>query len=629
MSPSRSRPLRSALAAAAILSLAARVTPSHATNVTTYHYDNLRTGWDQSETALTPATVASAAFGLLHQVTVDEQVDAQPLFLGAQPGNTHNVVFIATENNSVYAIDSDTGTVLVHRNLGTPVPIAALPGGCTNNSNHIGINSTPVIDLATQTLYLITDTYENSTPTFRIHALNLSTLADKIPSVIVSASAKLADGSTYTFSAANDRQRPGLIETSGNIYAGFGSFCDSNSNISRGWVLGWQTGTLSPLPANQLINEIPTSQSSVFLSSIWMSGYGIASDDQGSLFFVTGNSASGTYDSQTNLSESVVRLSADLTTTQGFFTPANHSLLDDGDTDFGAGGVLLLPDQAGGYPHLAVAAGKGDSMYLLNRDNLGGLGAHSPTIRSYPNGGCWCGESYFNGSDGAARVVASTGQNVAVWKVTTQPAPKLVQESSGPTLASGQDPGFFTTISSNGTTANTAVIWAVPHPANNDSQHAITLAAFDPSSGAQKIFSAPAGSWPFASNSNANLVPVVANGHVFVASYKQLSIFGLASPAAHVAFAAAPAPAPVVYTGTKHQLTGTVVSVSADTLTLRSRTGTLVTVNMAPARSTSDVTELAPGHAALIRGDYDATGTLVAQFVMHAKDAPELWMQDR
>jgi hypothetical protein len=629
MTPSRNR-LPVALAAAALL-LVFRPIAGHATNVTTYHYDNLRTGWDQTETILTPANVASSAFGLLRQVTLDEQVDAQPLFLAANAaaGDTHNIVYVATENNSIYGIDSDTGRVLLHRNLGTPVPMSALPGGCSNNSNHIGINSTPVIDLKSQTLYLISDTYENSTSVFRIHALDLKTLADKVPSVVISATAKLADGSTYAFSAGNERQRPGLIETSGAIYAGFGSFCDVNANRSRGWVLGWQAGSLAPLAANQLINEVPTSQSSFFLSSIWMSGYGIASDDEGSLFFVTGNSDASTYNTQTNLAESVVRLSADLTTTQSFFTPGNHARLDDIDDDFGAGGVLLLPDQTGGYPHLAVAAGKGDSMYLLNRDNLGGLAAHFPALRTFPNGGCWCGQSYFTGSDGVGRIVASTGQHVAVWKLVTQPSPNLLQESSGPTLASGQDPGFFTTISSNFTTANTAVIWALPHPQNSDSQHTIMLVAFDPANGSKQIAAAPAGTWPFAGNANANLVPVVGDGHVFVASYKQLSIFGLAAPAVHRAFAAAPAPVMVAYTGTRHQLTGTVISLTADTLTLRSRTGTLILANLAAARATSDVTELAPGHAALVRGDYDVTGTFLAQFVMHAKDAPQLWAADR
>ena len=604
---------------------------ARAANITTYHYDNLRTGWNRGETVLTPATVASKRFGLLHQTAVDDQVDAQPLYASGVPigGTTHDVVYVATESNTVYAIDAQSGAVLLSRNFGTPVPSSALPGGCTNNGNNVGINSTPVIDPATRLLYVVTYTFANSTPSFQIHALTLTALADSVPAVTVTASAQLADGSIYHFSAANDRQRAALLATSGNIYAAFGSFCDVNANLSRGWVLGWQAGSLAPLPANTLLNHTPLANSSFFLSSIWMSGYGIASDDNGSLFFVTGNSDASTYNTQANLSESAVRLSADLTTVQGYFTPKNHATLDDGDVDFGSGGMLLLPTQAGNTPNLAVAAGKGDSMYLLNRDNLGGLAGKPPNVQSYVNYGCWCGPSYYVGADGVGRVVASTGHNVAIWTLQTAPSAGLTLESKGPTLISGQDKGFFTTISSNGRAANTAVVWALPHPANSDHLHTINLAAFDPANGSAQVFTAPAGSWPFAGNANANLVPVVANGEVFVASYKQLSIFGLAPAAQHAVFAAAAAPGIAPYTGTRHEVYGTTVRVAHDSLTVRTRTGALLAVNIAAARAVSDVTELGVGQAVLVRGDYDAAGGFTAKYVMHAKADPQLWSPDR
>ena len=616
----------------ALLSLALTAAPlvARATDVTTYHYDNLRTGWDQTETALTPATVASGQFGLLHQLTLDEQVDAQPLFVSAQTiaGAAHDVIYVATENNTVYAIDAATGAVLLQRNLGAAVPIAQLPGGCSNNSSYVGITSTPVIDKAAHALYVIADTYEGGTEVYRVHALDLATLTDIGPPTIISATAPLSDGSTYTFNAPSTRQRPALLETSGNIYAGFGSFCDVNANVSRGWVLGWNAATLAPLPAGKLINQVAHSPSNFYLSAIWMSGYGIASDDAGSLFFVTGNAAGEDYSTQDNLSESVVRLSSDLTTVQGYFTPANHVNLDNGDTDLGAGGVLLLPTLSGAYPHLALAAGKSNPLYLLNRDNLGGLAAHPPALRTYTNNGCWCGQSYYAAADGIGRVVTSTGHNVVVWKLATNPYPALNRESGGPTLASGQDPGFFTTISSNGTAANSAIIWALPHPNDSDPLHTITLTAFNPAKQSQQVFSAAAGTWP-RGNANANLVPVIANGHVIVASYKQLAIFGLAAPAAHVAFVPVAPPAALAYAGTTHDLYGTVVSVSHDALRLRTRAGLLVDVDVSAARRTSDVAELTPGHAALIRGDYTAAGIFDARFVMHAKDAPQLWGPDR
>jgi hypothetical protein len=623
--------LRTVLQAAALASLAATAHTAAAANITTYHYDNQRTGWNPSETALTPATVASGKFGLLAQTTVDDQVDAQPLFVAGLSiaGGTHDVVYVATESNSVYAIDAHTGAVLLRNNFGPPVPSTALPGGCNNNGNNVGINSTPVIDTVAQRLYAITYTYTNSTQAFQIHALNLATLTDAVPPVTITASALLPGGSTYSFSAANSRQRPALLETSGNVYAGFGSFCDVNANLSRGWVLGWQAATLTPLPANALINHVPTADSSFFLSSVWMSGYGISSDDNGSLFFVTGNSDGNTYNAAANLSESAIRLTTDLTTVQGFFTPKNHGNLDNGDVDFGAGGIMVVPTQPGSEPDMAIAAGKGDALYLLNRDDLGGLAARAPTVKSYTNDGCWCGPSYYVGSDNVPRIVTSTGHNVAVWTLQTQPSAGLTLESSGPTLKSGLDKGFFTTVSSNGATANTAIIWALPHPANSDHKHTITLTAFDPANKSAQLVSAPAGTWPFASNANANLVPVVANGQVFVASYKQLSIFGLAPAAQHVAFAPPPAPQILRYTGTRHEVYGTAVGIAHDTMTLRTRAGTLLAVDLAAARASSDVPQTATGQPVIVRGDYDAAGNLKARYVLHAKNDPELWLPDR
>jgi hypothetical protein len=622
---------RQATALAMLVGLVGAIHPAGAANVTTYHYNNQRTGWDAGETALTPATVASSQFGLLHQTTVDDQVDAQPLFVAGVSiaGGTHDVVYVATESNSVYAIDAHSGTVLLSQNFGLPVPSTALPGGCTNNGNNVGINSTPVIDATSQLLYAVTYTYINQNQSFQLHALNLTTLTDAVPPVTVTAAALLADGSTYHFSAANSRQRPALLETSGNIYAGFGSFCDVNANLSRGWVLGWQAGTLTPLPANALTNHVAAADSSFFLTSVWMSGFGIASDDQGSLFFVTGNSDANIYNSTANLSESAIRLSADLTTVQGFFTPKNHGNLDNGDVDFGSGGMMVVPPQPGSEPNLAIAAGKGDGLYLLNRDNLGGLGGHAPAVKSYTNGGCWCGPSYYVGADGVPRIVTSTGHNVGIWTLQTQPSAGLTLESSGPTLKSGTDKGFFTTVSSNGDVANSAIVWAIPHPANSDHKHTVVLTAFDPSNHSSQVFSGPAGTWPFASNANANLVPVVANGQVFVASYKQLSIFGLAPPAQHVTFAPPLAPPVVRYTGTKHEIYGTAVSITHETMMLRTRAGTLLAVDLSAARATSDVPQTATGQPVIVRGDYDASGNFKARYVLHAKNDPELWLPDR
>jgi len=222
----------------------------HHEAVTTYHYDNLRTGWNSHETKLTPAKVSGPDFGLLHSLTLDDEVDAQPLLVpdvdikgGSWPGK-HDVVYVATEGDTVYAIDARNGAVLLSPNFGLPVQ---MPQGCNNNGPNVGINGTPVIDRASDTMYVIIYTLEAAGPIYRIHALDLRTLKDKVAPVEVKATA-----GGYHFNPAWQRQRPGLVLANGNVYAGFGSFCDFGGTDSRGWLLGWQTGTLTPLAASQL-----------------------------------------------------------------------------------------------------------------------------------------------------------------------------------------------------------------------------------------------------------------------------------------------------------------------------------------------------------------------------------------
>jgi hypothetical protein len=209
------------------------------TDVVTHHYDVQRTGRNSHEKVLTASNVKSATFGLLHSVAVDDEVDAQPLVLTNQsisgaPGN-RTVVYVATEGNTVYAIDASSGTVLLKRNFGTPVPKSAF-GYCSFNTIHIGINSTPVIDRAAGKLFVITYTSDGGVPTYRLHALSLTTFADAIPPVVVTASHRLTNGTTYTFQASKDRQRAALLEANGNVYVAFASFCDLFANVSRGWL---------------------------------------------------------------------------------------------------------------------------------------------------------------------------------------------------------------------------------------------------------------------------------------------------------------------------------------------------------------------------------------------------------
>src|SRR5713101_4756116 len=283
----------------------------------TYHNDPQRTGWNPKENTLTTANVGPLTFGLITNVSLDDQVDAQPLVVANQMiegQGLHTVVYVATEGNSVYAVDSWSGYVLKNVNLGAPVPA---PLGCTNNGPNVGINSTPTIDARAQTMYVVAYTLVGGSPTYHLHALNLSTLQDKPGSPItISASHPLADGSPFNFNATVQRQRSALLQSHGNIYAAFASFCDFKPDLSRGWLLGWNAATLVPLTANELTDTLTTAGGGgcpgapCFLSSIWMSGYGVAADQGGDLFFVTGNSGAS-YTGTTNIQESVVKMRGD------------------------------------------------------------------------------------------------------------------------------------------------------------------------------------------------------------------------------------------------------------------------------------------------------------------------------
>jgi outer membrane protein assembly factor BamB len=253
------------LSLSAVTGADARAAPQ---SILTHHYDSLRTGWNPNETILTPATVPGLQ--LLTSVSLDEQIDAQPLLVPglAIAGGTHDVLYVATENDTVYALDAATGAnLLPPKNFGTPAPQSVLPGQCNNNSGNVGINSTPVIDPASSTMYVMVYSYENGAPIYRLHALDLTTLSDKVPAAVVSASAKLSRGGVYNFNPSVSRQRSGLLlAPNGNIYAGFASFCDINANLSRGWLLGWQPGSgkLTPLAANHLDDQQANSTDTFF-----------------------------------------------------------------------------------------------------------------------------------------------------------------------------------------------------------------------------------------------------------------------------------------------------------------------------------------------------------------------------
>lgn len=522
-------------AVAALLAAIVPVAAVAGTDITTYHVDAQRTGWNSTEAQLTPQEVAGKSFGLLRSLDVDDQIDAQPLVVSDQlidgRATVSDVVYVATETNSVYAFDPTSGEQLLHVNLGAPVPRSVLPGGCLNNGQTIGVTSTPVIDVTHETMYVVAYTLENGTPTYRIHALNLRNLTDRVPPPVIKSVVNASQTDPVRFDASVNRQRAGLVLANGNIYAAFASFCDLKTSASRGWVMGWQQDTLKPLPSHPFVDRKAAGAAAWFLSSIWMSGAAPAVDGNGRLYVVTGNKIdvpNGAPPGEREMSESVAAISGDLRMVSEYFTPHNRDELDVGDQDFGSGGIMVLPEQDGPVPRLATAAGKDGNLYLLDRDHLGGFAANGPdkVVGKYEIGGCFCVQSYFVGQDGTPRIVTSGGRNVMVWKIVTSPSSiRLEREIVSHPVDSGQFPGFMTSVSSNGT--DSAVIWAVSHPPDKGPR-TVMLHAFD-ATNATRLFSQPAGNWPNF-DGTANVMPVVANGKVYVAAYRSLSIFGLRVP---------------------------------------------------------------------------------------------------
>jgi len=622
---------------AAAFTLAAATATAGPISVLTYHYDNLRTGWNQIETGLKPSNVKGANFGLLASTALDDQVDAQPLVLGSQKiagHGTHEVVYVATESNTVYAIDGNTGHILLQRNFGTPVPFTALPGGCNNNGPNIGIDSTPVIDPLTKTLYVITDTYESNQAVYRVHALDPKDLSDKVAPVVVSASGTLSDGSTYAFNPFASRLRAALLIANGNLYAGFASYCDVAADQSRGWVLGWQLDTLTPLANNQLNNKLAHSTNDFFLTSIWMSGYGLAASVAGDIYFITGNAdySGDSYNKVKNLAESVVQVSGDLSTVKSFFTPFGDlgwQNLDMWDADFGSGGAMLLPPQTGASSNLLVAAGKVGVMYVLNADDLNnGKPKGGKAFSTADVGSCWCGPTYYKADDGFGRVVTSGNNTVGVWKVRADGAkPKLVLKKQPGNVDGAQFPGFFTSVSSNGTLAGTAVIWAVGRPTDSGPAK-IKLYAFNPDRDGT-LFSADAGSWPN-TGGDANIVPVVANGKVYVASDQALTIFGIGTAGRHVAIPEARrVDMRVALAPGQHEVYGTVLKIDGAAIVIRTRDGRIARLDATKAKARYDIARPWVGHALMARGRYAPDGVLHAETIFHAKDSAAMWLSDR
>lgn len=359
--------LRNATLALTLLLLASVVAlpqGSGQANVLTNKMDNSRSGLNPNEVKLTRTNVTYNLFGKLFAFNVDGYIQAQPLYMSnlVINGGTHNVVFIATQNNSIYAIDADTGSQLWFRNLGAAVPNNA--EGCNNITgfNGVGILGTPVIDPTTNTMYLTAKTFNSVThvATHSLHAVDVTTGLEQTGSP-VDISATIGN---LTFNGLPQLQRAGLLLSNGTIYIAFGSNgCDFNA---RGWLFAYSASSLQQLAV------MITQPDNSYGSSIWQSGVGPAADSSGNVYLATAN---GLFQYSTmDLGDSVLKISlvGSQFVVDDYFTPFDQANMQTNDLDLGSSGVTLLPTQSGSStPNLLVASGKDADIYLINTDSLG------------------------------------------------------------------------------------------------------------------------------------------------------------------------------------------------------------------------------------------------------------------
>ena len=338
-------------------------------NILTNKTDNTRSGLNSSETLLTAANVNSGQFGKLYAFNVDGYVSAQPLYMSGLTvnGASHNVVFVATEHDSVFAIDADTGVQLWQTSFINPsAGVTAVPAsdqGCTGVTgfNEVGIMGTPVIDSTTNTLYVSAKTKESGAYIHRLHALDVTTGLEKAGSPIAIA----GTFGSLNFDTLHLMQRPGLLLSNGVLYLGFGSNgCDLTG---RGWVMAYSASGL------QQLGVFVTQPDNSYGSSVWQGGVGLAADSLGNVYLSTGNGLFNAGINFPDYGDSVLKLglNSGVLSAQDYFTPFDQANMATNDWDLGSGGITLLPDQSGTYPHLLVAASKNGNIYVINRDNLG------------------------------------------------------------------------------------------------------------------------------------------------------------------------------------------------------------------------------------------------------------------
>jgi len=500
------------------------------TDVLTYKNDLSRTGQNLTESILTLANVNSAGFGLLRNLMVDGKVDAQPLYVSrlSVSGSAHNVVYVATEHDSVYAFDADTGSVLWQASLLASGETLSDTHGCSQVVPEIGITSTPVIDRgagAHGTLYVVAMS-KDATSAYhqRLHALDLVTGAELLKGPAeIAATSPTAAGGTSTFNPGQYEERAALLLLNGILYTSWTSHCDGAPYY--GWIIAYSASTLS---RTAVLNVAPNSGGTG--PAIWMSGGGPAADSAGNIYLLTANGVFETaldangFPKNQDFGNSFLKLSTagGSLSVVDFFTMYNEVAESAADEDLGSGGVMLLPDltdTSNTVRHLVIGAGKDGNIYVVNRDAMGkfnssGNGQIWQQVSGALVGGVFSTPAYFNGTV----YYGNVGDTLKAFTVSGAKLTAATQSQSA-TLFSF--PGTAPAVSANGTSA--AIVWA------HENSNPAVLHAFDAANLQHELYNSnqAAGNRDQFGGGNKFITPTIADGKVIVGTTNSVAVFGL------------------------------------------------------------------------------------------------------
>lgn len=501
-------------------------------SVLTYHNDVGRTGQNLNETTLTTSNVNSSSFGKVGFLATTGKVDAEPLYVPALTigGVAHNVVFIATEHDLVYAFDADTFTQLWQASVLGSGEMTSDPHNCGQITPEIGITSTPVIDPnagAHGTVFVVAMSKDSSGNYHqRLHALDLTTGAEQSGSPVeIQATYPSATGQN-TFDPYQYAERSGLLLLNGVIYMGWTSHCDQDPY--QGWLMGYSESTLKQ---TSVLDVTPNGSE----GSIWMSGAGLAADSSGAIYFLDAN---GDFDTNLNAANGLpangnygnsfmkVATTGGTLTIADYFTMHNTVTESNADEDLGSGGALVLPDQTGssGTVHLAVGAGKDGIIYVVNRDNMGKFNSSNDDaiyqeVTGQIGGQEFAMPAYFNGTVYYGAVSAT----LRAFPIT---GAKLAASPASMSSATFGYPGTTPSISADGT--SNGIVWAVQNAGTSSGGGSGVLHAYDATNLATELYNsnqAAGGRDSF--TDNKFITPMVADGKVYVGTPTGVVVFGL------------------------------------------------------------------------------------------------------